>query len=97
MTTASFCCKPLDLDDVAAGGEVHSYTVEATVELTPLQYRLFAQDLLNYPVYDYFNVYRGGRDGKGGVKVVRVTCRGKRTLLCNSDGFTYPRYIAFER
>lgn len=97
--TARFVRKPIDLQEVrdsAPDEDPQSYTVEASVELFRSQYVAFAQSLcMGQPPYDVQR-YRGGRDGKGGVKVVRITCPGRPTLLCNAEGYGYVRYVAIE-
>jgi len=82
-----FYRKPSDLADLhpATGymEQEREVEVEKTITLSTKDYDSFTSDFLFAPPPCYAEIFR-------------IVCEGKPTLIVNTEGFSYARYVAVE-
>ena len=82
--------------DARMGGWIgQAYQIEKEVILSETEYKVFTENfILDQP---WITSENGGGDTQG-IKCIRIsTSRAEKGVLVNSEGYTYPRYIALEQ
>jgi hypothetical protein len=100
---ALFVRKAIDLLDLKLlireasedGEDGIEYKVTRKIEMSPAAFREFTEDLLSDQ--SWIKTTDGGLNKYGKVRCIRVINRiSKESILVNSEGYNYPRYIAIE-
>lgn len=94
---ACFVRKPLNLQEVINGSkscEPECYIVEETLDFDSEEYEKATMNFFDKEEWSWLQEF-GGFNGECR-SVVKITCLGKPTLLIDSQGFDYARYVAIE-
>ena len=87
--------KELTVVALKSGREGTDYEVTKEIELNDKEFKLFSEDF--FKDQPWITEQDGGPNERGQLRCIRVKNKetGER-ILVNSEGYTYPRYIALE-
>ena len=101
MSKAYFVCKPTSMSDIpTTRRNLEEYEIMETIQLTDAEWHDFTNRLMADREWlaDFSSMALGARRyiGRGHPCIlVKPTSEGPRPLLIDTQGHTYPRYIAY--
>lgn len=101
MNKAHFVCKPTSMSDIpTTRRNLEEYEIMETIQLTDAEWHDFTNNLMADREWlaDFSNMAVRARWYTGGSRpciLVKPADESKRPLLIDTQGHTYPRYIAY--
>jgi len=101
MNKAHFVCKPTSMSDIpTTRRNLEEYEVMDTIQLTDAEWNEFTNNLMADREWlaDFSSMALGARwyIGRGRPCIlVKPTSEGSRPLLVDTQGYKFPRYIAY--
>lgn len=87
--------KQLTKEAIEDGDEGTAYEVTKEIELSDEEFEEFAKDF--FKDQHWITEEDGGGNEKGELRCIRVkNIKTKKSILVDSEGYTYPRYTAIE-